>query len=436
MGNRKRFFAEHARSSAAFISLAMHGILIIAAFYFVAVKVMLKEDQVFETRPVSRPKMQLKKLQVPVDVKKRAQKPRLRKRIVVEPRLNQAPEIRLPEISGVKGGIGSAGDGMGTGSGLGFSIPEIKMFGIKAKGEKVFIILDASPHMMVDGIGGIPAYTIIKSELVRILNELNPSVLFNIVVYGGGDHMLFPGLVPATEANVGKVEAWLEPLNAVSRNMGDRDYGPRTLGPGGRTLGLKTQIAPLKSNVGDWARPTMASMQQQADIIFILSCRWGHLAYRTGEAPDWSESQWSTWKKNVARAQQMHREENAQRRANGRPPRVIPNGSRGVVKAYLPHVPRPPGAENRHYTPKELVEAFGNMRQKHEKVSSSGRSGISGKEKDRFTVNVIHFVAKNDSSGRDDRFYSVANLTRGKYRQIRGMAAIKSYYNPAAGADR
>ena len=91
---RKRFFSSHAKSSAAAISLAVHVILIIAAFFFVAVTVIQKADLTFEAKPVSRPRMQLKKLQVPINIKKKkTQKPRLRKRILVAPRLNQTPAI-------------------------------------------------------------------------------------------------------------------------------------------------------------------------------------------------------------------------------------------------------------------------------------------------------------------------------------------------------
>ena len=159
---KKRFFASHAKSSAAVISLMIHGLFVLVALTFVAVSVIHKEDLSFEAKTIKRPKMQLRKLQLPVNVqKKRMQKPKLRKRILVQPRLNQVPDIKMPEITGVKGGIGSAaGDGLGGGGGVGFSMPEMKLFGIKSRGEKVFIILDASGFMMVDKMGGIPAYTI------------------------------------------------------------------------------------------------------------------------------------------------------------------------------------------------------------------------------------------------------------------------------------
>ena len=104
---KKQYFAKHAKSSAALISLGIHAVLIVIALSFVAVTVITKEDQAFEAKSVKRPKVPLKKLQVPVNIKKKkTQKPKLRKRIVVQPKLTKIPEIKMPEITGVKEFIG------------------------------------------------------------------------------------------------------------------------------------------------------------------------------------------------------------------------------------------------------------------------------------------------------------------------------------------
>ena len=156
---KKRFFARHAKSSAALVSLGIHAVIIVIAISFVAVTVIQKDDTNFEAKPVSRPKMQLKKLQVPVNIKKKVQKPRLRKRIVVQPKLNQqVPDIKLPEIAGIKGGMGNAaGSGLGGGGSIGFLMPEMNLFGLKSRGEKIVFLLDTDNAMMLDTVGGIPA---------------------------------------------------------------------------------------------------------------------------------------------------------------------------------------------------------------------------------------------------------------------------------------
>ena len=143
------------------------------------------------------------------------QKPKLRKRIVVKPQMNRSmPDIKMPEITGVKGGLGAgAGGSIGGAGGVGFTMPEIEVFGIKGKGEKICIILDSSPEIMEDELGGMPAYTIIKEELVRILEGLPPTALFNIIVYDPNrSFMLFPKMISANGSNVAKVDDWLKPL--------------------------------------------------------------------------------------------------------------------------------------------------------------------------------------------------------------------------------
>ncbi|VGO12513.1 hypothetical protein PDESU_01066 [Pontiella desulfatans] len=156
MARKKQFFANHAKSSAALVSLGIHAVLIVVALSFVAVTVITKDEQNFKAAEVKRPKMQLKRLQVPVNVKKKkVQKPKLRKRIVVAPKLNKTmPDIKMPEVTGVKGGIGGAGGGgLGGAASLGFSMPQFEIFGIKGKGEKVFLMLDSSYEMMYDEMG-------------------------------------------------------------------------------------------------------------------------------------------------------------------------------------------------------------------------------------------------------------------------------------------
>jgi hypothetical protein len=208
---KKDFFTNHAKSSAALVSLGIHAVLIVVALSFVAVSVIQKEEKVFEAKPVNRPKMQLKKLQVPVNIKKKKmKKPRLRKRIVVQPKMNSSmPDIKMPEISGLKGGLGGGeAGGLGGAGGVGFSMPEINVFGIKGKGEKVFIALDADARMMRDEVGGMRAYTIIKDEVHKIISGLPPTALFNVAVFEhSGGYSLFPSMVSANSVNVARVKA-------------------------------------------------------------------------------------------------------------------------------------------------------------------------------------------------------------------------------------
>ncbi|MDF7799590.1 hypothetical protein P4C99_08940 [Pontiellaceae bacterium B1224] len=211
----KGYMARHAKSSAMLVSLGLHAVLIVVALSFVAVTVYTKEDQVFEAKPVNRPKMQRKKLQVPVEIKKKkTQKPKLRKRIVVK-QTPKVPDIKMPEITGVKGGL-AGGYGDGGGSGIGFSMPEIDFFGAKGKGEKVVFIVHFGPAT----IGKNPyqrmtGYTI-RKRLEDLINELPEVALFNVAAYWMHDTWaLSPKMLQATPGNKKQVMDWMAPVNPL-----------------------------------------------------------------------------------------------------------------------------------------------------------------------------------------------------------------------------
>jgi hypothetical protein len=127
---KKMFFAKHSKSSAVLVSLAVHAVLIVAALSFVAVRIIIKQDQDFEVKEVKRPTMKLRKLQVPVKERKKTQAPKLRKTIVAKPK-NPTVDIKMPEIVGVKGGTGYGRSG-GLG-GLGFDF-NMDLFGSNKRG--------------------------------------------------------------------------------------------------------------------------------------------------------------------------------------------------------------------------------------------------------------------------------------------------------------
>jgi hypothetical protein len=119
-----RFFSGHARSSALVASLILHAVILVAAVSFVAVKVIVKGEQTFESMRVNRPKMKLRKLTVPVNLRKKNPKPKLRRTIVVKKEVKSI-DIKLPEIAGVKGGTGYMDGGGGLGIGFNWEMPDL-----------------------------------------------------------------------------------------------------------------------------------------------------------------------------------------------------------------------------------------------------------------------------------------------------------------------
>ncbi|MDF7807198.1 hypothetical protein P4E94_07100 [Pontiellaceae bacterium B12219] len=427
---KKQFFQKHAKSSAALVSLGIHALLIVVALSFVAVTVIKKEEQSFEAKPVNRPKMQLRKLQVPVNIKKKqVQKPKLRKRIVVQPKINQTtPDIKMPEITGVKGGLGNAGgDGLGGAGTLGFSMPEIEVFGVKSKGEKVFIILDSSPWMMYDEMGGIPAYKVIKEELVTILGNLNPTVLFNIAVFDKNQVITrFPDLVSASSSNVEKVKEWLETLNATA----DQSYGLRTLGKGGARVDgdqAKYAITPLQ-RTSDWSTAAMVAMQQQADTVFVLTQSWGWQFHEAKAAKEWSQSKRDDYERKKKEAHQKLEEDNKKRVAEGLPPQVLVGHS--LINKYFPNTEHPPQPQRYHYSPKEMYAGLTAQRKanKPESMMTSGLGRRSSK-KEMYSVNVIMFTPEDYDTSSDpkkqENFVQLTRIADGSFKTLAGLAAIQ-----------
>lgn len=444
MNGKKTFFANYAKSSAALISLGIHAVLIVVALSFVAVTVIQKEDPVFEAKPVNRPKMKLKKLQVPVNIKKKkTQKPKLRKRIVVQPKMNQTmPDIKMPEITGIKGGLGSgSGGSLGGGGGLGFTMPEIDIFGIKGKGEKVFLILDTSNHMLVDELGGIPAYTIIKEELIRIVESLPATALINVAVYQGNQvQTAFPQMEPASTSNADKIKVWLEPLNSsANAARSGRNYGIRTLGPGGSDqqedlrIGVFSQPVEEGGKVyggSDWFSAVMVAHKQQADTIFLLTNTWGSqgVAITTStNGEKWSEtSAGKKWAEKLEKAKKLFVEENKKRKENGEPPKVLTGGRAGLVNEYFPGTPQAPRPEYYNFQPKEFAEAFLLTRDKYKNQNVQVARRL-GKRLD-FSFNVVRFVAKDHKSGRAaDHFQKLTGLCKGEYQTVSGLEEIQGY---------
>ncbi len=228
---KKLFFAKHAKSSALMVSLAIHGILILVAVSFVAVTVINKDEKKFEAKQVHRPKQKLKKLQVPVKVKKNKPKPKLRKRVVVKNVTRKTPEFKMPEITGVKGGMGAMGDGAGVES-IGFSMPELDFFGAKAKGEKIVFVVHFGPATISagGGKGNETKYTpfsrmtglTIRHRLEDLVDTLPEYALFNVVAYYAGDAWAMePKMQLATPGNKQKVKDWMQPVNPLE---GDYEY--------------------------------------------------------------------------------------------------------------------------------------------------------------------------------------------------------------------
>ena len=431
----KMWFSHHAKSSAAVVSIGIHVLLLVIALSFVAVTVIKKDEKNFKAKQVVRPKMPIKRLQVPVNVKKKAPKPKLRKRIVVKPNINKSmPDIKMPEVSGLKGGLGATG-GLGGSAGVGFSMPEIKIFGVKSKGEKVFIALDASAYILRDHMGGILSYRLIKEEVARVISRLGSTALFNVAVFDVGDaRMLFPKMVPATAANKARVSQWLEPLNEFVDGRSGRAYGIGTLDPqegtpirGDYLQGdLKKLDASPPKRGREWYAPMGAAMELQADSVFLLSGTWGMFRWASGGAAEWSPSNKRKWEEKVREGWALVATENEQRAARGEPPQVISNDPELIItywgRPFYDKIMRPE-PEWHDYEGRDVAQSLYLCRQDYAPKTSKT---VLKKKRD-FSLNVVLFTPKDtpDVEGHR-RFKELSGALGGQCRSIRGLEAIKS----------
>ncbi|WP_372806697.1 hypothetical protein [Pontiella sp.] len=253
----KPFFAQHAKSSAALATLAIHAVLILGAASFVAFRVITKKDQVFVSNEVKRPQLKLKKLQVPIKLEKRKKKQTatLRKRLVAKPH-TASMEIALPEISGVTSGLGPMDVTGGLGSDLGFTIPEINFFGVKKKSEKVVFVVLAGPASTAGSNGyqspkSRMCFYTLRARLNDMVGRLPEYALFNATFFMSEITTPFStNLLLATQENKALLKEWASTVNPLELE--------ETYGPGNNYEGFWDRYIQLDWAAGDrWEGPDL-----------------------------------------------------------------------------------------------------------------------------------------------------------------------------------
>ena len=174
---KKGYFGRHAKSSAAMVSLIIHAVVLVAAISFVAVKVAIKEDVIFEPKPVQRPRVQLQKLRLPVEMKKKVPPPKLRQRLVTQKKIKPT-QLMMPEVTGVSGGTGFL-DGDGGLGGFDFKGLKVSFFGVHGGGQRLVFIIDFSGSMAGE------KENIMRREASRVIEELPDGVEFAVIFFAG-----------------------------------------------------------------------------------------------------------------------------------------------------------------------------------------------------------------------------------------------------------
>ncbi|MBO7520720.1 MAG: hypothetical protein J6T16_00585, partial [Opitutales bacterium] len=145
------------------------------------------------------------------------------KRIKIEPQQQiNTPQVQISLPSGM-GGEGTDSVGLSDFTGLTnlsnfkIDLPEMDIFGAKAKSDRVFIVLEASPFMMNEDMGAFESYNIVKDEIKKLVKMLPSTCVFNVMAtdhyFSEARNMCFPTLVPATAANKETFDRWISAIN-------------------------------------------------------------------------------------------------------------------------------------------------------------------------------------------------------------------------------
>lgn len=331
-------------------------------------------------------------------------------------------DIDLPQVAtrvGV-GGVGQGGQGggglrstLGSGS-IDFNRSAVNFFGIRSQGERIMFIIDASRLMMLDKRGGIPAYNIIKEEIIKQVSGLSPGTLFNVMFYNDTAIQAFsPTMVPATAANKEALAKWIEPIN--------KDFASVAKLKG--NVNIKDQsIEPMKNEVRYWPRALQVAMEQGCDAIFIMTSWWGW--YRKGMSESelqrwykqqgWGEKEETAWQEAVVKARAWLQKENEARRSRGQPERVIGSIAE-IVREISPGVRTKPAPS---WSRDEVMN----------QVQNASRA-LYANSGERPPVNVVLYLGadeKAEGNSTVEAFQNLARRMRGRFNVLQGLPALRN----------
>lgn len=314
--------------------------------------------------------------------------------------------------------LGTVGVNLGTG--MSFQAGEqesaVNFFGIKSKGSRIVLVIEAARFMLTDSKGGIPAYDKVKDDIEKLLAGLNRTTAFNLVLFEGKKIATFRDeLVPASPSNVRQAVDWIAPINRVYEELGIRaEY---TSAP------IREGVEPIP--VGDLVHYTKAlqrALEMDVNAVFLLTSGWVHhhkpLEGRELEKYyrdyQWTEKEEAAWLAAVKRAQAWLDKENAARRAKGVPQRVIRDWHE-IVAELEPGIRRKPGPG---YTMEEVEEQMQHAKELYYRVVNKKKPAI----------NVVWFIGEDEepSIAVDTHFKNLSQRDGGKMRVLKGLAGLKN----------
>ena len=338
------------------LSLLLHIGLVLLASPLVLYSYFFRREVAFEPPPEIERTIEPRKLEYKVHVQetqKRSGRPQVQPRLTADRLSDLAlPDLKI-EVAPIKNpniprmvnfasaGIGTGlGDGQGN-EGLSLGQSSVNFFGVRAQGERVFILVDVSSSMLEDIRGGYNGFKLVRDELARLIKGLSPGTFFNVGAFAHSYDQFKDNMVIASTDNKQTAIAWLSRYNT----------------PGGQieTHSANTELAVEidtykvgRADKGGSTRQDLAlsgAMAQNADAIFMITDGQPRLMrHLTDEEwEDWKKKYWSEAEmKKVEDARAKEREalaeENKKRARKGLPPKV--DNEYGVAALRWPEMPR------------------------------------------------------------------------------------------------
>ena len=431
-----------------FISVGMHVIAGLIACVITVANIVIQEDAQFEEPPAvveEEPPPPVK-----VQIKPQQPKPQQAPRLTMRPVANIAVanvDVNLPDMEQnftVSAGLGGMSRGSllgGARGSIGLGMSDVSVFGLKTKAERILFVIDANRGMVTDQKGGLNSYKVIKDEITDMVGNLSAGTLFNVMLQDESRAMLFkPKLSSAGSVAHQQLIQWLTPINSDATNVG-LEQNPSAKTPKLSALADEEmhQILPIVPwNIT--AFMTQHVLEQNVDTIFFIT---GHHSGFAGLRRGPNEREKADYDRAVAKPDyqkqlaKFHAEIpkmrarisaelakiNAQRKAQGLPPRVLAHRSSVTSNAqelglawenYRPPSPPTTFSVDDRLVRKYFGKLVDELYETHDKPVPS--------------VNVVLFLAGDEvfDKGAEQRLDQYVKFFRGRKRVIRGEDEIKS----------
>lgn len=412
------------------ISAAFHLLVIFAFGGYIIYQGLTAQDVTFTAPPPAptKTKPKIEQAQVRVQQTQRNSSSRPRQTLTARsvstinvPQVQvQVPTVEVRVAAAVGGARGNVATNLGTGR-IGMDISKVNFFDIKSEGERVTFIIDVSRYMMEDQKGGMNAYRIVKEEIINIVNGLNPSTLFNVILYDYPNTITVfkPEMIPASTPNKEAFAAWLRPLNEDPSKLG------ATIGTGYK---IQQPFEPILNGISRRWKAIQAAFEMKTDAVFFITGGWEpRLLQPYPEGFDirewrakngWTDEKQKAWEDAVKRARDWLEAENKARAAKGMPPKVVQHIITVMRQDLKDNTPAPIEPRRQYWEEDELTRYFQRL----------GRFLYEGERIPSPEINVIIFLGKDENwtPTQDEQVKKFTSRNRGKYRMIQGLEGIKS----------